>query len=417
MSNSPAAHFECPECAKKYRWKQEIAGRRIKCACNAIVTVPMQDPSAAAAMVIPEQAPFGADMEPTRNCPQCSAPVKATAAICIACGTNLVTGAKLETTIAKPVQKGGGGGGARHTTYGGARDGFFARLRRSWEFAKISYGILWDFKKLLVLPLLSGLVTLVVLASFLLPLWGMGTMDQFVDAMDSEGRSSGSSGQIPPMMYVLGFLFYFISFFVIIFFNTALTACAMKVCNGEVPTLKYGFAVAGKRLPQIAGWAVFSALVGVLLKIIENANEKVGRWIAAIIGSAWTVLTFFVVPILCVEGVGPVEAVKKSATTLSETWGDTVLGNFSLGLFGFIVALPVYVVLFILLNMASSSGSQALTMIVLGLLVLTIIINAIASSAADVVLKALLYNYATGASIPADIDDSTFNAAFASNAE
>ncbi len=41
----------------------------------------------------------------------------------------------------------------------------FATIGRSWQFAKISYGIVWDFKKLIVFPLLSTLAAAAVIAS------------------------------------------------------------------------------------------------------------------------------------------------------------------------------------------------------------------------------------------------------------
>ena len=90
-------------------------------------------------------------------------------------------------------------------------------------------------------------------------------------------------------------------------------------CAGDAPTIGFGLRIAVKRLPQIFGWAVVSATVGLILKMIENANDKVGAIIAALLGTGWTVLTYFVVPVLAVEGVGPVKAVKQSFDTLRQT--------------------------------------------------------------------------------------------------
>ena len=53
----------------------------------------------------------------------------------------------------------------------------FAKLARSWQFAKISYGIIWDFKRLLIFPVLSTLACVAVLASFAAPLWLTGTLE------------------------------------------------------------------------------------------------------------------------------------------------------------------------------------------------------------------------------------------------
>ena len=188
----------------------------------------------------------------------------------------------------------------------------------------------------------------------------------------------------------------------------------MKVCDGQSPTVGYGLSIAGKRLPQIASWSLVSAVVGVILKAIENTNEKAGRFIAALIGTAWTVLTYFVVPVLCVEGVGPVEAVKQSAKTIKSTWGEMIMGNFSLGLLSFLITLPLYAICIVIIFVGASNDSAVLFFLGVGLFICCAFLVAIASSAADVVFKALLYNYATGRSVPADLEETALDAAFAS---
>jgi hypothetical protein len=220
---------------------------------------------------------------------------------------------------------------------------FFQTLSRSWEFAKISYGIIWDFKQLLVFPLASTLAAGAVLASLLLPLWGTGTLEAWLEFVSHEQTTQASTaGQV--WMYITLFLFYFCSYFVITFFNTGLVACAMKVIEGEVPTVGYGMSMAARRLPQILGWAVVSAIIGVLLKAVENAHEKAGRFIAALLGSAWTALTYFVVPVIVMDGSGPVTAIRSSIGTLKQTWGTALVGQFSLGFLSFLITLPAILI-------------------------------------------------------------------------
>lgn len=292
----------------------------------------------------------------------------------------------------------------------GKPDGFFGRIGRSWEFAKISYGIIWDFKILLLFPILSGIATIIVMASFLVPLFTSGTLESWQLAIDE-------TGQLPILSYVITFAFYFASYFVIVFFNTALIACAMKVISGEVPTLGYGISIAIKRLPQIIAWSLLSAVVGVVLKIIENAHEKFGEIIAAILGTAWTALTYFVVPVLCVEGTGPFKSIKQSVATMRQSWGEALVGNFSLGLLSSLVLIPVLLLVVGVGYLAGQSGS--ITMVVIfAVMGVTILLLAVAlTSAADIVFKAILYNYATGRALPANIDANIFPAAFAQKAK
>jgi len=285
--------------------------------------------------------------------------------------------------------------------------GFFDKLARSWEFAKISYGIIWDFKQLLIFPILSAISAVLVSASFLLPLWSTGTLEQWSQLTDEQ-----STGQTSPMMYVIIFLFYFCNYFVIVFFNSALTGCAVRVVEGEAPTIGDGIGIAMKRLPQIVAWALVSAVVGVVLKAIENVNEKVGHFISAILGTAWTVVTYFVIPVIVIDGAGPVEAFKRSGNALKETWGEALGGNFSMGMLSFLVMLPVIVLAVMLFMAAAAASSVVLSVIAVASGIILIALAAAATSAADVVFKALLFNYATGRSIRDDINKDALETAF-----
>lgn len=197
----------------------------------------------------------------------------------------------------------------------------FAAMSRSWEFARMSYSMLRSHKHLLIFPMASTVAAILVLASFVLPLFATGTLMEWVQFMDEEAASEGDIA-----MYATAFAFYFCSYFVIVFFNTGLIACVLKIMNEGRATVGYGMSFALKRLPQILGWALLSAFIGVLLKAIENSNKRVGRIISAILGSAWTALAYFVAPVIVVEGAGPVAAFKRSTAILRQTWGtgDTI---------------------------------------------------------------------------------------------
>ncbi|MFW6059405.1 MAG: DUF6159 family protein [Phycisphaeraceae bacterium] len=283
----------------------------------------------------------------------------------------------------------------------------FATLSRSWEFAKVSYRMLWDHKQLLVFPIISTVAATIVIASFLLPLWGTGTLQHWQEFTDTSGDTGGHYW----LWFVL-FLFYFCNYLVIVFFNSGLTACVLQVLRGEAPTLGHGFSMASKRLPQIVAWAAFAAVVGVLIKVIENSHEKAGAIIAAVLGSAWTALTYFVVPVIVIEGLGPIGAFKRSVGTLKESWGTALVGNFSMGLLSILVMLPLILIAGGLVFLGFTSGS--LPLLVLGIAVgaMLVVIGAAASSAADMVFTVLLYHWATGEMMPAEVDTQGFEEAF-----
>lgn len=285
----------------------------------------------------------------------------------------------------------------------------FATLSRSWEYAKISYGVLWENKQLVIFPILSSIAAILVMASFLVPLWSSGMIDRL--ASDDPQVQAGVSDVA---VYAILFAFYFCTYFVIVFFNSALTACTMRVINGEEATLGDGLAVAMRRLPQIAAWAFVSAIVGVILQIIENANEKAGRFISAILGSAWTALTYFVVPVIVVDGVGPVKAFKQSVGTLKSQWGTALIGGFSLGFLGLLVILPIALVSGGLIWLATKSMGTPGVIAAIAVGVVLMAIGFAINSAAGVVFKALLFNFATNRSLPQGVDASHFGDAFVS---
>src|SRR4051794_30710918 len=43
------ATFSCDQCGKRYPWKPEYAGRKVKCKCGAVLTAPSHPPAAAQA--------------------------------------------------------------------------------------------------------------------------------------------------------------------------------------------------------------------------------------------------------------------------------------------------------------------------------------------------------------------------------
>ena len=125
----------------------------------------------------------------------------------------------------------------------------------------MSYEFIGQNPRLIFFPILSTIAAVLVLASFVVPLWGTGVLEEWLAFMDEETAAQGGD----PMMYVTAFAFYFCNFFVIVFFNTALLACVFDIINGGAGKLSYGVGFAFKRFGQIFGWALLSAVIGVIL--------------------------------------------------------------------------------------------------------------------------------------------------------
>lgn len=286
----------------------------------------------------------------------------------------------------------------------------FERFTRSWELAKASWNVLYTDKKLVLFPIVSGIGVLLVTISFLAPLVGL----QMAGKIDL----AGDENQVgPPVwIYLLAFAFYFCTYFVIIFCNAALVSCAIMRFNGQEPTLGDGFRAAASRLPQIFAWSLVSATVGLILKAVENAHEKVGEFISAILGTAWSIITFFVVPVLVIERVGPLEAVRRSLGILRKTWGEALIGNVGLGFFKFLLALPGVLLVMGGIGLLSAVQPMGLGIVVLILGIVWLLGAAAIGAALDTIFLSALYQYAAFEKIPEGFDRETIEHAFKSKA-
>ncbi|MBI3860339.1 MAG: hypothetical protein HY290_00435 [Planctomycetia bacterium] len=280
----------------------------------------------------------------------------------------------------------------------------FDRMANGWELAKASLRVLRVDKELLLFPLVSTICCLVVLGSFVVPLWN----SPLVAAVVNDHQAPNN-----PVAYLILFAFYFVNYFVIVFFNSALVSCAIIRFKGGEPTLGDGFRAATNRLPQILAWSLVSATVGVLLRAIESHAEKVGQIISAVLGGVWSIATYFVVPVLVVERVDPFTAVKRSLAVLRHTWGEALTANFGIGFVTFIAMLLVGLVPLVAGGFAMAVNVP-LGMVLIALGVAGLFAVALVSSTLDSILLAALYLYAAEGEVPAQFDKSLFEGAFAS---
>jgi Family of unknown function (DUF6159) len=282
----------------------------------------------------------------------------------------------------------------------------FARIATGWELMKQSFSVLKEDKELVIFPILSGLACLLVLASFAVPLYATDSLQQVL--------GDGEDGTRNPLAYVVMFAFYVVNYFAIVFFNAALVSCALRRMEGGDPTVGYGLQQATARLPQIVAWAVLSATVGVVLKAIESRSEWVGRLVTSLVGAAWAIATYFVVPVLVVEQAGPVQALKRSASIMRKTWGETLVGKMGLGLVTLVAMLPGIAAIMLGITVGGASGQGWLAGAGIALGVVWILAVSLVASAMQSILLTALYLYATEGKAPPQFDATLLQSAFGS---
>ena len=258
----------------------------------------------------------------------------------------------------------------------------FAKIRNSWTLIKASADVLRADKELIVFPIVSTIGVLIVTASFALP----RVLAGFFDAL-FEGRS-----QI--LGLVVGFVFYVVQYFVIIFANSALVGAAMIRLRGGDPTVGDGFRIAMAHLGTILGYALVSATVGMILRWLSERGQTLGRIASSIGGLAWNLASYLVVPVLVIEDVGPLEAIKRSANLLKKTWGEQIVGNFSIGLiFGLLTVLVILLGIPTFVFVASTN-SAAIIALAAVLFVLILVFLGLISSTLNGIYVAAVYRYA-----------------------
>ena len=247
------------------------------------------------------------------------------------------------------------------------------RIGRSIRLMKESYRVLMQDKEMLLLPVISGLLVLLVTASFVVPIFLLG-----------EGVEEESG----VLWTIVGLAYYIVTYTIGIFFQAAVVAGANERMSGGDPTLGSALGAAAKHLGSIVAWGVVAGTVGMIIRSIQERSELVGRIVAGLVGAAWSLATFFIVPVLVLEGVGMGAAFKRSWALFKETWGEQIGGRIGLGLASLLLVLP-------LLGVCALLWRAGLTIVAVVVVVLGLALLGVFFAALHAVFVTVLYRYAT----------------------
>jgi hypothetical protein len=274
------------------------------------------------------------------------------------------------------------------------------RLGRGWQLTKESWAVIRSDRSLVVFPVISGIAGVVTAAVF----FGAGA-----------GIVSASDQDWVAIPFVVVGLYVIIA--IGIFCGVALSACAARSLEGQDTTVSEGIAAARDRMDVILAWAGVQLVVGALISLIQALlREAGGQIVSAIVGGlanlAWTVATFFVVPVITLEGLRPKEALKRSSSIIRERWGEGVVGAASIGAIAFLVGfLPAGALIALGIAVADSSAGLAAVLIVLGAGIL--VVAGLLQVTISAVFKVALYRYATAGQVLGGFQQDELAAAFA----
>lgn len=275
------------------------------------------------------------------------------------------------------------------------------RVARTQAIMSAAWQILREDKTLLLLPIASSACLMLLTASFAVP----AILEALTGASVSDELPQAES-----FFYLGMFLFYVVTYGVAIFFNATLAICVLRKLAGKQATILDGLREALSCFPQILGWAMVSATIGVILNAIERRSGFVGNMVARVLGLAWNVATFLVVPVLVAERKGPLEAVQESVQLLRRTWGEDLLAGLGFGLLYFFWAIPGMFAFIIGAGMIASHSILAIAIMILAILYFPLL--GLALSTMSTIFDVVLYRYARFGTITPGFDRDLLQTSF-----
>ena len=250
-----------------------------------------------------------------------------------------------------------------------------SRIKRGWGLTKKSWGLLNEHRELIRFPLYGAVATIVPAIVFLGPGLYLFDKDQLAGAI--------------PLVVIGVYAFSVIGFY----FSVALAACADMIFRGQEATVGDGLAVARSRFTQICGWAAVNTAISAVMGVLENQGGIGGQIAARLVGMAWSLVTFLAVPVIAIEGTGPFETLKRSASLFRDRWGQQITGNIAIGGAVFLLGvLPAVLLIVIGVAVWSSAAFLGALLVVIGAIVLAVAL--LVSKALSGIFGVALYRYA-----------------------
>lgn len=276
-------------------------------------------------------------------------------------------------------------------------------IRRSIDLLKQSWAVLKQDRELMWLPVISAIVAGIVAAAVLIPV----ALTQDWDAISA--NSETATEQLGTGTYVALAALTLALAFVSVFFRAALVSGAHERMTGGDPTVRSAIAGALERLPKLFGWAVITTIVGSILRAIEQRSGALGRFVINLVGMAWAVTTFLVIPVIVIENSSSIASTKRSVELFRRTWGENLSAQVGFGLLGFLAFLPI-----IALVVAGAVIGTLIGFVLIAVGVVAGIVLITALSALGGVFQTALYHYAVGSELSAEFNTSTLRESFAS---
>jgi Family of unknown function (DUF6159) len=270
------------------------------------------------------------------------------------------------------------------------------RLSNTLDLAKVSWAVLKKDRELLVIPVLSFVSAIVVLAALMIPA---------IALIDTSGTGEDGSGG--PALAIIGIIAALALSIISVFFNGALVAGAHERLTGGDPTVSSAMRRAMSRIGGLLPWAMLTGSVGLVLQALRERAGLLGRFVIGLVGMAWEVATFLVVPAIIIDEHGAVDGLKRSGALLKDTWGENIAARVGFGLLGFIAIIPAVILVAI---MGSLGGVALVVGIVIAVAYIALVV--VVLTALNAIFQTALYLYATSGTVPTGFENSNLRNSF-----
>ncbi|MHB1708864.1 MAG: DUF6159 family protein [Thermoplasmataceae archaeon] len=262
----------------------------------------------------------------------------------------------------------------------------FERMKAGWRLAKqVRHSVSKD-RTLYLFPILSGLVGVFLFAMTFLALF-----------ISFPVGSSGSD-----YLYLLGFILaYIIVGFFSTYFLMSMLIAYRAYAGGNSISFRSAMSQGWEFKTQILEWAVFYTILVMILRVIESRFRGIVQLLVATAGSLMIAMaTFFAVPAILNNKVGPIKAVEESVSTIKKNFGPTFGGVAYVDLYTLIFTLGGFLIILLFIFLSSSVASLLIMIsgIAAGLIIMAfgLILNYTYLN----VLKLVLFDYVNGKGLP-----------------
>ena len=265
------------------------------------------------------------------------------------------------------------------------------RMRASILLFKETFRFFWADKEMLWVPIITLLLQLVIIGVAVVACIFTGfPPDEETTNVSSSQNAFGLVGLL---------IFYTACAFTVVSAQATITHIVYTRIHGGDASLGQGIGVAIKNAGKLLLWALITSTVGLILRLIAERSALLMKIVIAIIGAAWSVLTYFTVSAIIIDKKPVTDAIKHSGLVFRRTWGETIVTSISFGLAFFlfyaVLILGIVGVLAVSGTLLGSHGLFVVSLICGVVFIVALIGSIILSSVLDSVLRTLLYVYAS----------------------